>query len=69
MANKRITAEMVANALGIPVQTLRVAIQFEAYPFGKAFKKPGSSTYQYLFSPGAVREYLGDELFNEMMGN
>ena len=68
MANKRITPEMVADALGIPVQTLRVALQHEAYPFGKAFRKPGCKRYNYLFSPGAVKEYLGDELYSKMMG-
>ena len=63
----KITPEKVANALGIPVQTLRVAIQFEAYPFAKAFKKPGCKRYDYIFSPGAVREFLGDELYIKMM--
>lgn len=64
----KITPEKVADALGIPVQTLRVALQYEAYPFGKAYKMPGATKYSYLFSPGAVREYLGDELYNKMMG-
>ena len=66
--NKRITPERVAKALGMPVQTLRVAIQHEVFPFAKAFKKPGYTTYQYIFSPGGAREYLGDKLYDEMMG-
>lgn len=65
----RITCQGVADALGIPVQTLRVAMQFDAYPFGKVIKKPGSSKYSYFFYPEEVRRVLGDELYNKMMGS
>ena len=68
MKNKRITTEMVAKALGIEVQTLRVALQCEAFSFGKAVKMPGSSMYRYHFSPGALRRHIGDKLYDEMIG-
>ena len=60
---KRITTEMVAEGMGIPVQTLRVALQYEAFDFGKAIKQ-SDNRYTYIFIPEKVKAAVGEETYN-----
>lgn len=52
-----ITVAYAAQQLGIPTQTLRVALQQGLYPFGVAIKMSGRYTYQ--ITPSLFEEYIG----------
>lgn len=52
-----ITVAYAAERLGIPTQTLRVALQQGLYPFGVAIKMRGRYTYQ--ITPNLFEEYIG----------
>lgn len=58
---KRITPEMMAEALGIPTQTVRIGLQREAFDFGKAFKQTGKNNYTYVIFPGIAKKYVSQE--------
>lgn len=62
---KRITPEMMAEALGIPTQTVRIGLQREAFDFGKAFKQSGKYQYTYVIYPEKARAILGDKILAE----
>lgn len=47
----RISTAETAKALQMDPQTVRVLIQQELVPWGKAVKMPGSTRYMYLISP------------------
>lgn len=54
------TTNAAAERLGIPVQTLRIALQRGMYPFGKAIL--GKGRYSYWISPERFEAYLRGEL-------
>lgn len=54
--------EIVAEALGTSVPTLRRAMQCGQIPFGIAVLSDTGDKYRYLFFPEKVREYLGVSL-------
>lgn len=51
--------EEVAKALGMDAQTVRLMIQEEVVPWGKAWKRPGSQRYSYLISPKLFYDSTG----------
>lgn len=51
--------EVVAEALGTSVPTLRRAMQCGQIPFGVAVLSETADKYRYIFFPEKVREYLG----------
>lgn len=55
-----ITTSDVAKALGKDTQLIRIMLQKGMLPFGTAFKKPGSSNYNYIIYPEKFREYCGE---------
>lgn len=55
-----ITTSDVAKALGKDTQLIRIMLQKGLLPFGTAFKKPGSSNYNYVIYPEKFREYCGE---------
>lgn len=63
---KRITTAMMADAMGVPVQAIRVGLQQEKLKFGTAYKQSGSQ-YTYVIYPEAARETLGPDRYNRMM--
>lgn len=63
---KRITVAMMAEAMGIPVQAVRVGLQQEKLKFGTAYKQSGDQ-YTYVIYPEVAREVLGAERYNAMM--
>ena len=63
---KRITVAMMAEALGVPGQAIRVGLQQEKLSFGAAYKQTGNQ-YTYVIFPGAALETLGRTRYEEMM--
>lgn len=63
---KRITVAMMAEALGIPEQAIRVGLQQEKLSFGAAYKQTGNQ-YTYVIFPGDALEALGPVRYEEMM--
>lgn len=61
---KRITPAMMAEAIGIPVQTIRVGLQAGAFDFGTAFQ-PSGRNYTYVIYPEKARETVGDEVMRK----
>jgi len=55
-----VTTSDVAKALGKDAQLVRIMLQKGLLPFGTAFKKPGSSNYNYIIYPEKFKEYCGD---------
>lgn len=55
------TTEAAAERLGIPVQTLRIALQRGMYPFGVAILGKGGR-YSYQITPERFEAYLRGEL-------
>lgn len=63
---KRITVAMMAEALGVPAQAIRVGLQQEKLKFGTAYKQSGDQ-FTYVIYPEIAREVLGAERYNAMM--
>lgn len=64
----RITTDMMADAMGIPVQSIRIGLQQGVYPFGVALKKnERQSRANYIIYPAAAKEVLGEERYNAMI--
>lgn len=64
----RITTAMMADAMGVPVQTIRVGIQHGVYPFGAVVKKnPKQHRGNYVIYPEQARQTLGDARYNDML--
>lgn len=64
----RITTAMMADAMGVTVQTIRVGIQQGVYPFGAVVKKdPKQHRGSYVIYPGAAKDVLGEERYNAML--
>lgn len=56
----KITIKQIAEKLHKDQQTIRILLQRDMLPFGKAFKKDGSSHYNYVIFPEKFREYCGE---------
>lgn len=64
----RITPEMMGNALGVPVQAIRVGLQQEKLNFGVAYKQDISGNrYTYIIFPEAAKQTLGEERYTKML--
>jgi lambda repressor-like predicted transcriptional regulator len=50
----KLTTEEVSRYTGIDPLSLRVGLQRGIWPFGTAYKRPGSSRYVYEYDPEAV---------------
>lgn len=61
---KKITPAMMADALGVPVQAIRVGLQKGALNFGVALQQTGQR-YTYIIYPERAREILGNEKLQE----
>ena len=61
---RRITPAMMAEALGVPVQAIRVGLQQQALDFGAAFKQSGGK-YTYIIYPDKARAAVGTEKMTE----
>lgn len=65
---KRITPEMMGEAMGVPAQAIRVGLQLGKLPFGTAYKQQeDKGRYTYVIFPEAARATLGDAVYREMM--
>lgn len=54
-----LTIAEVAEAMHCDSQTIRVMLQQGIVPWGKAWKRPGSSHYTYIISPKGFYEATG----------
>ncbi|MGN1167185.1 MAG: hypothetical protein ACI4S2_12530 [Lachnospiraceae bacterium] len=64
----RIKPEMMGEALGIPVQAVRVGIQQGKLKFGVAYKqKIEGQRHTYVIYPEEARQTLGDERYEKMI--
>ena len=61
---KRISPAMMAEALGVPAQAIRVGLQHGAFDWGTAFRQTGKQL-TYIIYPEKVRAILGDEKLKE----
>lgn len=61
---KKITPAMMAEALGVPTQAIRVGLQKGALNFGIAMQQ-GTQKYTYIIFPEKAREVLGDKQLAE----
>lgn len=61
---KRITPAMMAEALGVPVQTIRVGLQQGAFKFGVALQQTGNK-YTYVIYPEQARQCVPAEIYNK----
>lgn len=65
----KVRIEDVASMLGVTPQSVRVGLQRGAFPFGAAFKtKETNKSYNYVIYPEKLKEYAGEERYNEVMG-
>lgn len=61
---KRITPAMIAEAMGVPVQAIRVGLQQGVFNFGTAIQQSGQK-YSYIIYPEKAREIVGAEKLKE----
>ena len=59
-ASGKLTTDDVARATGIDPLSLRIGLQRGIWPFGTAYKRPGSSQYTYEYDPAAVLRWIAD---------
>lgn len=57
--------EKVAKVMGHNPQTVRYALQEKVFPFGEAFRMPGSKEYTYSPYPVKIKELLGIDINKE----
>lgn len=57
MKNHKITVQQAADILNMDVQSLRVGIQKNAFPFGVAYK--AGKRFTYFINPKEFEEYTG----------
>lgn len=53
----KLTTAEVARETGIDPLSLRIGCQRGIYPFGTAYKRPGSGKYTYVYDPAGVRRW------------
>lgn len=61
---KRITTQMMAEALGMPVQTIRVGLQVGAFEWGECFKPTGKK-HTYVIYPEKVKPLVPEKYHKE----
>ena len=61
---KRITTAMMADALGVPVQTIRVGLQQKVFDFGIAMQQSGRK-YTYVIFPEKARQCVPAEIYKQ----
>lgn len=61
---KRITPAMMAEAMGIPAQAVRMGLQQGVLNFGIAMQQTGRK-YTYVIFPEKAREIVGAEKLKE----
>ena len=57
---KQIGIEEAAAIIGVSPQTVRVGLQKGVFPFGAAFKIPGSTRYTYVIYPAEFERLFGE---------
>lgn len=57
-ASGKLMTDDVARATGIDPLSLRIGLQRGFWPFGTAYKRPGSSQYTYEYDPAAVLRWI-----------
>lgn len=60
----KISPAMMAEALGVPTQAIRVGLQKGSLNFGVAMQQTGKQ-YTYIIFPEKAREIVGDEKLKE----
>lgn len=53
----KLTTDEVAALTGIDPLSLRIGLQRGLWPFGTAYKRPGSTHYTYVYDPAAVARW------------
>lgn len=61
---KRITPAMMAEAMGAPVQAIRIGLQQGKLNFGAALQQSGGK-FTYVIFPEKAREVVGNEKLRE----
>lgn len=61
---KRITPAMMAEAMSVPVQAIRIGLQTGRLNFGAALQ-PSGGKYTYVIFPEKAREVVGAEKLKE----
>jgi len=56
----KLTTDDVARATGIDPLSLRIGLQRGIWPFGTAYKRPGSTQYTYEYDPTGVLKWIAD---------
>lgn len=56
----QLTTNEVARITGIDPLSLRIGCQRGVWPFGTAFKRPGSTQYTYIYDPTALVRWISD---------
>lgn len=56
----KLSTDEVAAATGIDPLSLRIGLQCGVWPFGTAYKRPGSTQYTYEYDPAAVLRWVAD---------
>lgn len=56
----KLTTDDVARATRIDPLSLRIGLQRGLWPFGTAYKRPGSTQYTYEYDPAAVLRWVAD---------
>ena len=67
---RNLTLGIVAKALGIDSMTLAQHIQHGVIPGASCYqinKNSPSKRYSYVFYPEKIREFYGDDVYNEIM--
>lgn len=59
-ASGKLTTDDVARATGIDPLSLRIGLQRGIWPFGVAYKRPGSTQYTYEYDPAGVLRWIAD---------
>lgn len=59
-ASGKLTTDDVARATGIDPLSLRIGLQRGLWPFGTAYKRPGSGQYTYEYDPTGVLKWIAD---------
>jgi len=56
----KLRTDDVARVTGIDPLSLRIGLQRGFWPFGVAYKRPGSSQYTYEYDPAAVIRWVAE---------
>ena len=57
---KRITPKMMEEAIGVPVQTIRVGLQAGAFDWGTCYKPKGKN-FVYIIYPDKVKSLVPEK--------